>query len=59
MLVRGNPQAPDQHTYHIAFARKGTTLAEMAGVASLSGAIEECFQSVKRFIPLNQREARS
>lgn len=59
VLIRRNRQDPDQRAYYFAFAPKGTTLAELAGVAGLRWTIEECFQRAKGDLGLDHCEARS
>ena len=43
----------------LVFARTGTTLAELAGVAGLRWTIEQCFQRAKGDLGLDHCEARS
>ena len=59
VLIRRNRQTPDQRAYYFAFVPKGTTLAELAGVAGLRWTIEECFQRAKDDLGLDHCEARS
>ncbi len=59
VLIRRNRQAPDQRAYYFAFAPKGATLAELAGVAGLRWTIEECFQRAKDDLGLDHCEART
>jgi SRSO17 transposase len=59
VLIRRNRQTPDQRAYYFAFAPKGTTLAELAGVAGLRWTIEECFQRAKDDLGLDHCETRS
>jgi len=59
ILVRRSRHEPDQRAYYLAFAPKGTTLAELAGAAGLRWTIEECFQRAKDDLGLDHCEARS
>ncbi len=59
VLIRRNRYAPDQRAYYFAFAPKGATLAELAGVAGLRWTIEECFQRAKDDLGLDHCEART
>ena len=59
LLIRRNRRAPDKRAYYLVFARGGSTLAELAGVAGLRWTIEECFQRAKDDLGLDHCEARS
>jgi SRSO17 transposase len=59
VLIRQRRHEPDQRAYYLAFAPKGTTLAELAGAAGLRWTIEECFQRTKDDLGLDHCEARS
>jgi SRSO17 transposase len=59
ILIRRSRRAPTERAYYFCFAPKGATLAELAGVAGLRWAIEECFQRAKDDLGLDHCEARS
>jgi len=59
LLIRRNRQKPEQRAYYFVFARKGISLAELAGAAGLRWTIEECFQRAKDDLGLDHCEARS
>lgn len=59
LLFRRSLRNPGEMAYYFAHARKGTTLAEMAGAAGLRWTIEECFLRAKDDLGLDHCEARS
>jgi SRSO17 transposase len=58
VLIRRNRRSAER-AYYFCFAPAGTALAELAGVAGLRWAIEECFQRGKDDLGLDHCEARS
>ena len=58
-LIRRNRRTPTERAYYFCFAPTGTALAELAAVAGLRWAIEECFQRTKTDLGLDHCEARS
>ena len=59
LLIRRSRRAPAERAYYFCFVPSGTTLAELAGVAGLRWAIEECFERTKGDLGLDHCEARS
>jgi len=59
LLIRRSRRDPQSRAYYLVFARTGTTLAELAGVAGLRWTIEQCFQRAKGDLGLDHCEARS
>lgn len=59
LLIRRSLAEGDKQAYYLVFAPKGTTLAELAGVAGLRWTIEECFERAKGDLGLDHCEARS
>jgi SRSO17 transposase len=59
LLIRRSRRAPAERAYYFCFAPSGTTLAELAGIAGLRWAIEECFERAKDDLGLDHCEARS
>lgn len=59
LLFRRSLKEPGEIAYYFAHARKGATLAELAGAAGLRWTIEECFLRAKDDLGLDHCEARS
>ncbi len=59
ILVRRKRSASAEKAYYLAFAPPGATLAELAAVAGLRWAVEECFERAKGELGLDHCEARS
>ena len=59
LLVRRKRSDARETAYYLAFAPPGATLAELAAVAGLRWAIEECFERAKGDLGLDHCEARS
>jgi SRSO17 transposase len=59
LLIRRSLAEGDKQASYLVFAPKGTTLAELAGVAGLRWTIEECFERAKGDLGLDHCEARS
>ncbi len=59
VLVRRKRSASAEKAYYLAFAPPGSTLADLAAVAGLRWAIEECFERAKGDLGLDHCEARS
>jgi SRSO17 transposase len=59
LLVRRKRSASAERAYYLVFAPPGSTLAELAAVAGLRWAIEECFERAKDDLGLDHCEARS
>ena len=58
VLVRRSLARPEELAYYLAYAPKGTTVAELVRVAGARWAIEECFQAAKNECGLDQYEVR-
>lgn len=58
LLVRRSSADPDELAYYVVFAPAGTTLAELVRVAGSRWAIEECLESAKNEVGLDQYEVR-
>jgi SRSO17 transposase len=58
LLVRRSISKPEELAYYVVFAPKGTTLAELVRVAGSRWAIEECLESAKGEVGLDQYEVR-
>jgi SRSO17 transposase len=59
LLVRRKRSKPAEKAYYLAFAPPGSTLADLAAVAGLRWAVEECFERAKDDLGLDHCEARS
>ena len=59
LLARRSLRDPEAIAYYFAYARSGTTLAELAAAAGLRWTIEECFLRAKDDLGLDHCEARS
>ena len=59
LLVRRKRSKSAERAYYLVFAPPGATLAELAAVAGLRWAIEECFERAKDDLGLDHCEARS
>ena len=59
LLFRRSLKNPDETAYYFAHARKGASLAELAGAAGLRWTIEECFLRAKDDLGLDHYEVRS
>ena len=59
LLVRRKRSKSAEQTYYLAFTPPGSTLAELAAVAGLRWAVEECFERAKDDLGLDHCEARS
>jgi SRSO17 transposase len=59
LLVRRKRSKSAEKTYYLVFAPAGSTLAELAAVAGLRWAVEECFERAKDDLGLDHCEARS
>ena len=59
LLVRRKRSDARETAYYLAFTPPGATLAELAAVAGLRWAIEECFERAKGDLGLDHCEARS
>jgi SRSO17 transposase len=58
LLVRRSIPNPEERAYYVVFAPAGTTLAELVRVAGSRWAIEECLESAKGEVGLDQYEVR-
>jgi SRSO17 transposase len=58
LLVRRSISKPDELAYYVVFAPEGTLLAELVQVAGSRWAIEECLESAKGEVGLDQYEVR-
>jgi len=58
LLVRRSIQKPDELAYYVVFAREGTPLVELVQVAGKRWSIEECLESAKGEVGLDQYEVR-
>jgi SRSO17 transposase len=58
LLVRRSITQPEELAYSVVFAPEGTPLAEMVRVAGSRWAIEECLESAKGEVGLDQYEVR-
>ncbi|MER8772182.1 IS701 family transposase [Mesorhizobium sp. M0960] len=59
LLVRRKQSTSGEKAYYLVFAPPGSSLAELAAVAGLRWAIEECFERAKDDLGLDHCEARS
>ena len=59
LLVRRKRSKSAEKAYYLVFAPPGTALAELAAVAGLRWAVEECFERAKDDLGLDHCEARS
>lgn len=59
LLIRRSRTKAHERAYYLCFAKQGTTLAELAGVAGLRWTIETCFETAKDELGLDHCEARS
>jgi SRSO17 transposase len=59
LLVRRKRSKSAEQAYYLAFAPPGSSLAELAAVAGLRWAVEECFERAKDDLGLDHCEARS
>ncbi|MER9335311.1 IS701 family transposase [Mesorhizobium sp. M0293] len=59
LLVRRKRSTSGEKAYYLVFAPPGSSLAELAAVAGLRWAIEECFERAKDDLGLDHCEARS
>jgi SRSO17 transposase len=58
--IDGRPRSKSaERTYYLVFAPPGSNLAELAAVAGLRWAVEECFERAKDDLGLDHCEARS
>jgi SRSO17 transposase len=58
LLVRRSIPNPEELAYYVVFAPAGTSLAELVRVAGSRWAIEECLESAKNEVGLDQYEVR-
>jgi SRSO17 transposase len=58
LLVRRSISKPTELAYYVVFAPEGTSLSELVRVAGSRWAIEECFESAKGEVGLDQYEVR-
>jgi SRSO17 transposase len=58
LLVRRSIADPEELAYYVGFAPEGTTLAQLVRVAGSRWAIEECLESAKNEVGLDQYEVR-
>jgi SRSO17 transposase len=58
LLVRRSIADPEVLAYYVVFAPEGTTLAQLVRVAGSRWAIEECLESAKNEVGLDQYEVR-
>ena len=58
LLVRRSIEHPAELAYYVVFAPTGTTLQALARVAGKRWAIEECFETAKGLVGLDQYEVR-
>jgi SRSO17 transposase len=56
LLIRRSRTKANERAYYICFAKTGTTLAELAGVAGLRWTIETCFETAKDELGLDHCE---
>jgi SRSO17 transposase len=59
LLVRRKRSTSGEKAYYLVFAPPGSSLAELAAVAGLRWAVEECFERAKNDLGLDHCEARS
>ena len=59
LLIRRKRSKSAEKAYYLVFAPPGSTLAELAAVAGLRWAVEECFERAKDDLGLDHCEARS
>jgi len=58
LLVRRSIVEPEKRAYYVVFAPEGTSLAQLVRVAGSRWAIEECLESAKGEVGLDQYEVR-
>jgi SRSO17 transposase len=58
LLVRRSIPKPEERAYYVVFAPEGTPLAQLVRVAGSRWAIEECLESAKGEVGLDQYEVR-
>ena len=58
LLARRSLADPGEVAYYVCYGPAGTTLEELAGVAGIRWAIEECFEEAKGQVGLDQYEVR-
>ncbi len=58
LLVRRSVAKPEELAYYVCYGPAGTTLEELARVAGIRWAIEECFEEAKGQVGLDQYEVR-
>lgn len=58
LLLRRSIEKPDERAYYVVFAPHGTSLETLARVAGRRWAIEECFETAKGLVGLDQYEVR-
>ena len=58
LLVRRSIAKPEELAYYVCYGPAGTTLEELARVAGIRWAIEECFEEAKGQVGLDQYEVR-
>lgn len=59
LLVRRNIEDPEDLSYYVVFAPRGTPLKELVGVAGTRWRIESCFEAAKGEVGLGHYEVRS
>ncbi len=59
LLIRRSTAEPDDLTYYLTHAPKGTTLAQLVHIAGTRWAIESCFEAAKGEVGLDEYEVRS
>lgn len=59
LLVRRNIEDPENLSYYVVFAPRGTPLKELVGVAGTRWRIESCFEAAKGEVGLGHYEVRS
>ncbi len=59
LLLRRKIDRPSKITPYICFAQEGTTLPELVSVAGKRGTVEQCFETAKQEVGLDEYEVRS
>ena len=59
LLVRRDPDDPDERAYWLAYGPAGTTVAELVRVCDARWQIEECFAQAKGEVGMDQYEVRT
>jgi SRSO17 transposase len=59
LVIRRKRSKPTEKAYYLVFSPPGASLAELAAVAGLRWAVEECFERAKDDLGLDHCEARS